>query len=273
MGTHPIFESDFDCLTEIQTNMMNTDELEFESDSEVGEDMDLDRIPEDHEEDSDEELRVAIATGLIQPGSKITISGQKNKRPDINNVEALQQKLNAIKNKLDWTERLDLTIEIPVENDEEGNPLIKDDFAEMAKSDEQMGKVKANLLSQKSKIEKRDKIRQMRQQKKFAKDVQKQAKVKKQEERKVAKEEIKMIKKKGEARIVDFNKVKKEPMKRGKKFSKKEMKNAKYGFGGKKDKRNDAESHFGGPRKRGPGAKGVRKPQKRLGKSRRQAAK
>merc|ERR1712210_380879 len=290
MGTHPIFESDFDCLTEIQTNMMNTDELEFESDSEVGEDMDLDRIPEDHEEDSDEELRVAIATGLIQPGSKITISGQKNKRPDINNVEALQQKLNAIKNKLDWTERLDLTIEIPVENDEEGNPLIKDDFAredhfqkvategarvgvirskraglpllrpkdyfaEMAKSDEQMGKVKANLLSQKSKIEKRDKIRQMRQQKK------------------VAKEEIKMIKKKGEAGIVDFNKVKKEPMKRGKKFSKKEMKNAKYGFGGKKDKRNDAESHFGGPRKRGPGAKGVRKPQKRLGKSRRQAAK
>ena len=39
---------------EIQTNTMNTDELEFESDSEVGEDMDLDRIPEDQEEDSDE---------------------------------------------------------------------------------------------------------------------------------------------------------------------------------------------------------------------------
>lgn len=89
-----------------------------------------------------------------------------------------------------------------------------DYFAEMAKTDEQMGKVKANLLSQKSKIEKRDKIRQMRQQKKFAKDVQKQAKVKKQEERKVAKEEIKMIKKKGEAGIADFNKVQKEPMKK-----------------------------------------------------------
>ena len=84
----------------------------------------------------------------------------------------------------------------------------------MAKSDEHMGKVKANLLSQKSKIEKRDKIRQMRQQKKFAKDVQKQAKVKKQEERKIAKEEIKMIKKKGEAGIADFNKVKKDPMKK-----------------------------------------------------------
>ena len=33
---------------------MDMDELEFESDSEVGEDMDLDRIPEDQEEDSDE---------------------------------------------------------------------------------------------------------------------------------------------------------------------------------------------------------------------------
>lgn len=33
---------------------MNMDELEFESDSEVGEDMDLDKIPEDQEEDSDE---------------------------------------------------------------------------------------------------------------------------------------------------------------------------------------------------------------------------
>ena len=42
----------------------------------------------------------------------------------------------------------------------------------MVKSDEHMGKVKANLLTQKSNIEKRDKARQMRNQKKFAKDVQ-----------------------------------------------------------------------------------------------------
>ena len=47
-----------------------------------------------------------------------------------------------------------------------------DYFAEMVKSDEHMGKVKANLLTQKSNIEKRDKARQMRNQKKFAKDVQ-----------------------------------------------------------------------------------------------------
>lgn len=288
------------------------EELEFASDSdEVGEDMDLDRIPEDVDEDSDEELRVAIATGLIQPGSKVTEIGKKQKRPAINNVEAIEQKLNALKNKLDWTERLDLTIEISELNDDGENTLWKDDFAredhflkvategarigvikskraglpllrpkdyfaEMAKSDMHMGKVKANLLTQKGKIETRDKVRQLRQQKKFSKEVQKQAKVKKQEERKVAKEEIKMIKKKGEAGIQDFNKVQKTTMKRTankKKFSKRDMKDSKYGFGGKKDKRNDADSHRGGPTKRGPGAKGIRKPQKRLGKSRRQAAK
>ena len=45
------------------------------------------------------------------------------------------------------------------------------------------------------------------------------------------------------------------------------MKNAKFGFGGKKDKRNNADSHFGGPQKRGPGAKGIRSKQKRPGKS------
>ena len=62
------------------------------------------------------------------------------------------------------------TVRIKVEN----LPLIisLDFFAEMVKSDEHMGKVKANLLTQKSNIEKREKARQMRHQKKFAKDVQ-----------------------------------------------------------------------------------------------------
>ena len=50
--------------------------------------------------------------------------------------------------------------------------ICLDFYAQMAKSDEHMGKVKANLLTQKSNIEKREKARQMRHQKKFAKDVQ-----------------------------------------------------------------------------------------------------
>lgn len=85
-----------------------------------------------------------------------------------------------------------------------------------------MGKVKANLLTQKDKIEQRDKARQLRTQKKFAKDVQKKAKLKKQEDRQHAKEEIKMIRKKGEKAVTssgfnqgkDVGGVKKAPMKR-----------------------------------------------------------
>ena len=85
------------------------DDLEFESDSdEVGSDLDMDQIPEDREqEDSDEvqfifmvpefilhlqELRVALATGLIQPGSTVNIVAPKRKER-INNVEALKQKV------------------------------------------------------------------------------------------------------------------------------------------------------------------------------------
>ena len=83
----------------------------------------------------------------------------------------------------------------------------------MAKSDEHMGRVKSNLLTQKDKIEKRDQARQLRNQKKFAKDVQKKAKLKKQEDRRVAKEEIKMIRKKGESGILPQG-VKKSPMKK-----------------------------------------------------------
>merc|ERR1712176_745716 len=117
-----------------------------------------------------------------------------------------------LKNNLEWAERLDVTIDMeePTENGE--NVMLKDDFAredhfqkvaqegarigvirakrlnlpllrpkdyfaEMAKSDEHMGKVKSNLLTQKDKIDKRDKARQMRNQKRFAKDVQKKAKL------------------------------------------------------------------------------------------------
>merc|ERR1712131_115685 len=126
MGTHPIFESDFDCLTDIVRTLPlkmidpQIDDLEFESDSdEAGSDLDMDQIPEDREqEDSDEELRVALATGLIQPGSTVNIVAPKVKQR-INNVEALKQKLDILKNGLDWTERLDVTVNIHAEDTEE----------------------------------------------------------------------------------------------------------------------------------------------------------
>lgn len=307
-------------------DLTEKEEMEFESDSDdVGSDLDMDQIPEDRDrEDSDEELRVALATGLIQGGTTVKMS-EKKKRERVNNIDALKQKLSVLKNSLEWTERLDITVDIAPEIGEDGIPLVSvDDFerekhfvriaqegarrgvikskraqlpllrpadfyAQMAKSDEHMGKVKANLLTQKSNIEKREKARQMRHQKKFAKDVQRDAKLKKQEEKRVAKEEIKFVKKRGEKGLKQiFNDqgeglrdtlgIKKSSMKRsggkpGKPNKNREMKNAKYGFGGKKDKRNDKASHFGGPQKRGPGAKGIRSKQKRPGKAARAAAK
>merc|ERR1712142_799815 len=126
------------------------DDLEFESDSdEVGSDLDMDHIPEDREQgDSDEELRVALATGLIQPGSTVNLVAPKRKER-INNIEALKQKLKILKNKLDWTERLDITVNINAEEGDDGNALkdtddferekyftsiaIEDFFAEMVK--------------------------------------------------------------------------------------------------------------------------------------------
>lgn len=117
---------------------MNIEELEYESDSDdVGEDMDMDRIPENaNTEDSDEvifyficnydfvydvsilteilnfqELRVALATGLIQPGSKVNLV-ERGPKHTVNNVEALKQKLSVLRNNLPWTERLDLTIDM-----------------------------------------------------------------------------------------------------------------------------------------------------------------
>merc|ERR1712113_439123 len=137
MGTHPIFESDFDCLTDLVRTKLplkmidpQIDDLEFESDSdEVGSDLDMDHIPEDREqEDSDEELRVALATGLIQPGSTVNIVAPKRKER-INNVEALKQKFEILKNGLDWTERLDVTVNIHAEEGDDGNALKDtDDF-------------------------------------------------------------------------------------------------------------------------------------------------
>merc|ERR1712035_48120 len=91
MGTHPIFESDFDCLTETEKMMKHRepeeiDDLEFESDSdEAGSDLDMSQIPEDREaEDSDEELRVALATGLIQPGTTVNTVTVKPREKIIN---------------------------------------------------------------------------------------------------------------------------------------------------------------------------------------------
>ena len=56
---------------------------------------------------------MALATGLLQGGSTVKMVETK-KRERVNNIEALAHKLSILKNNLEWTERLDLTINIKV---------------------------------------------------------------------------------------------------------------------------------------------------------------
>jgi len=82
----------------VHCNMTEYDEImekaDYDSDSDV-------------DEDSDEELKEAFAAGLIKPGLNV-VGEVREKRVLKNNVPAMRQKLEEIKNNLNWIERLDL---------------------------------------------------------------------------------------------------------------------------------------------------------------------
>jgi len=117
-----------------------------------------------------------------------------------------------------------------------------DYFAEMAKSDDHMKKVSQVLLKKQTAKEKADKVRKIREQKKFAKQTQVHVI---QERQKAKKEMVESVKKyrKGQKNALDFldDKRSSKQQKNGKGESsgvrvskKREMKNDKYGYGGKK---------------------------------------
>lgn len=70
-----------------------------------------------------------------------------------------------------------------------------DYFAEMAKSDEHMKKVRENLLSKHAEMERREKVRKLRELKKMGKTIQQEVEKKKQQAKKNLKESIKKYKK------------------------------------------------------------------------------
>ncbi|XP_068630767.1 probable rRNA-processing protein EBP2 homolog [Battus philenor] len=117
-----------------------------------------------------------------------------------------------------------------------------DFFAEMAKSDEHMQKVRKNLMSKQAAQARTEKVRQLREQKKIAKRVQIDTKLKQAAEKKHMLEQLKRVRK-GKSTELDFlddNKGKNSNVQnKGKdpknKISKKRaMKDKKFGFGGKK---------------------------------------
>lgn len=141
-----------------------------------------------------------------------------------------------------------------------------DYFAEMAKTDEHMQKVRANLHAKREGQAKSERIRQLRQQRKFGKLIEKQVKVKRVMEKKEMVDQLKKFRK-GKLKNLDFleddkdkgGNAKKGGHKKGTRSEKRQDRDKKFGFGGKKrgNKRNTKQSSAGIVKN------------KRLGKSRR----
>lgn len=160
-----------------------------------------------------------------------------------------------------------------------------DYFAEMAKSDQHMQKVRENLMKKQVEAQRSERVRQLRQQRKVGKQMQIESKLKKQADKKQMLDEVKKYRK-GVRKDLDFldDKKKLGSKKAGntnrgmdkKAQAKIKMKNSKFGFGGKKrgSKQNTRSSAAdvsdwkkpGNPKKKGKGAAAVKQ---RPGKNRR----
>ena len=125
-----------------------------------------------------------------------------------------------------------------------------DYFAEMAKSDVHMKKVRQKILSKQMSAERSEKAKKMRELRKYGKKVQQEVLLKRQKEKKEMIESVKKYRK-GQAgaealSFLDDNKGGKgqQKGKDGQKNPKREFKNKKFGFGGqkKRSKLNTKES-------------------------------
>ncbi|XP_058821817.1 probable rRNA-processing protein EBP2 homolog [Topomyia yanbarensis] len=304
--------------------------------------------------DEDEELREALAKGLLKPGLNVI---EKESREPVNNSAKLKAALESIILKAPWVERMDLvndlaplTPELAIqiekheqkrENQFKGNKKIPyvapsvdpvlndfkreilfhrqaqaaviegikrlhdlgistkrpdDYFAEMAKTDEHMQRVRKVLLDKQEGVAKSERVRQLREQRRIGKLIQRQATEKRDEDRRKMLSDIKKFRK-GKLSNLDFlddddeaaagAKKKKTPGRgapaKKQVNAKRKAKNAKFGFGGRKkgSKRNTKESFIGDSRKKknGPGrgkkggGNGGAGGKMRLGKSRRAQAK
>ncbi|XP_077440825.1 putative rRNA-processing protein EBP2 [Vanacampus margaritifer] len=131
-----------------------------------------------------------------------------------------------------------------------------DYFAEMAKSDQQMQKIRKKLLSKQAIMERSEKAKKLREQRKFGKKVQVEVIQKRQKEKKAMMSAVKKYQK-GMTDKLDFlegdqNAPKKDTSQNAKKAlnkknpnAKRKYKDQKFGFGGKKSgkKWNTKESH------------------------------
>lgn len=278
----------------------------------------------DLETDSDEEIQEALASGQIKPG--LVVEAQK--KTFINNRDGMKDKIREFSlDKLKWIERMDLTNDpAPALDDPFAGQKVNEDddfqremrfyrqaqasvleglanmakfgvitkrpedyFAEMAKSDGHMKKVRSKLLEKKMGMERSEKAKKLREMRKYGKKVQVEVLQKRQKEKREMMEGIKKFRK-GQVDKIDImgETIEKQPSKQQqdskttfKPNKKREFKNKKFGFGGqkKRSKYNTADSaadvsEFNHRKAQGkPNSKGKSFPNQRPGKGRRKVLK
>ncbi|KAK6025668.1 eukaryotic rRNA processing protein EBP2, partial [Ostertagia ostertagi] len=177
----------------------------------------------DGEGDSDRELQIALREGLLKTDKLNYIVPAK--RPIINKTAEMREKVAEFARKLPWIETVDVTTKSTltkemIDNDFDremqfylqaekavqiavprllsmGVKVIRpsDYYAEMAKSDGHMQKVRKRLLKIQEGKERQEAIRRMREEKKYASKVQKEVLEKRNSEKKQLMEAVKKHKK------------------------------------------------------------------------------
>ncbi|XP_064607441.1 probable rRNA-processing protein EBP2 [Liolophura sinensis] len=276
-------------------------------------------------EDSDVELQKAFKRGELKGGLNVEVAPPPKW---INNKEGLRQKMEELRLPLDWIERMDMTNDpapavpgtfVDEEEDDVNNDFQRelkfyrqaqatvldaipklhklgvltkrpeDYFAQMAKSDDHMKRVREKLLAKQIGMERSEKAKKLRDLRKYGKKVQQDVLQKRQKEKKEMMDAVKKYRT-GKKNKLDFlEKEEGPPSKRQKKSQtqgtnkKRDYKNSKFGFGGqkKRSKSNTAQStsdmsgvnrkaSFSKP---GKGRKLLNRNKKRPGKSRRKTMK
>lgn len=117
-----------------------------------------------------------------------------------------------------------------------------DYFAQMAKTDDHMQKIRQKLMTKQVGNERAEKVKKLRELKKYGKKVQIEVQQKRLKEKKDLMEDVKKFKK-GQTDNLDFLENEKGRRKGdAKSAGKRKARDSKYGYGGKKDKRNSKES-------------------------------
>ncbi|XP_061488621.1 probable rRNA-processing protein EBP2 isoform X2 [Rhineura floridana] len=243
---------------------------------------------------TDRELQEAFSKGSLKPGLNVVLEGRPK---TFNNVDGLKQCLSEFQRHLAWIERLDVTSHLatnatPSQTLDKDAADPEDDFkremsfyhqaqasvlealprlhqlkiptrrpddyfAEMAKSDQQMQKIRQKLKSKQEAMEKSERAKQLRALRKYGKKVQTEVLQKRQKEKSTMLNAIKKYQK-GLSDKLEFLEGEKAPAPQGKKKegaggqhtkkgpnAKRRYKDQRFGFGGKKkgSKWNTRESH------------------------------